>query len=91
MANASQCLRRLPRFLSLIIVVLGLCGCATQPTTVAYDPPGFFSALFHGLFAPIVLFGSLLFDIRVYAYPNSGFFYDLGFMIGLLPWARAGR
>lgn len=62
------------------MVVLG--GCANQPPPGAYDPPGFFSGLFHGFFILFSLIGSIFMDIRIYAFPNSGFFYDLGYLIG---------
>ena len=71
---------------TLVFVAFVLGGCATQPEPNAYDPPGFFSALFHGLFCPVALFGSMFADVRIYAFPNSGWWYDLGFMIGLVPW-----
>ena len=67
--------------LVFIAVVLG--GCATQPEPSAYDPPGFFSALFHGFLSPFALIGSIFADVRIYAFPNSGGWYDLGFMVGL--------
>jgi hypothetical protein len=66
-----------------------LAGCAHQPSPAAYDPPGIFSGLFHGLVAPIALFGSVILDIRIYAFPNSGGWYDLGFMLGLWTWVGA--
>ena len=60
-----------------------LVGCATQPLPVAADPPGFFSGIFHALLLPLAFPGSIFLDIRIYAFPNSGFFYDLGYVIGL--------
>ena len=60
-----------------------LAGCATQPVSeYAYDPPGFFSGVWHGLVLPISIVGSLFWDFRIYAFPNSGWFYDLGFVLG---------
>jgi hypothetical protein len=62
-----------------------LVSCATQPTTKdAYDPPGFFMGLHHGFIAVFALIGHLFDDgIRVYAFPNSGGWYDFGFCIGI--------
>jgi hypothetical protein len=60
-----------------------LASCASQPIPNAYDPPGFLFALFHGAVAPFALIGSLFTEIRIYAFPNSGFFYDLGYLLGL--------
>ena len=76
------------------VIVLGLvtAACATQPKIPGFlenDPPGFFSALFHGLTAPFALLFGLFGDARIYAYPNSGFSYDLGYLIGVLSWTLA--
>jgi len=59
-----------------------LAGCAHQPTPTAYDPPGFFSGLIHGFTILFGFIGSIFLDIRIYAFPNSGFVYDLGYLIG---------
>ncbi len=67
----------------LLVLMLSVCGCASQPAAVQGDAPGFFMGLIHGFLVLPALFGSILFDIRVYAYPNSGFFYDWGFFIGV--------
>ena len=75
-------------FLIVVLVVFVL-GCATQPSIpklFAGDPPGFFMALVHGLIAPFALAGSIFWDFRIYAFPNSGFSYDLGFLVGLSVW-----
>lgn len=58
-----------------------LAGCAAQPSP-ASDAPGLFLGFGHGIIAIPALFASMFFDVRVYAFPNSGFFYDLGFCIG---------
>lgn len=59
-----------------------LAGCAHQPSPDAYDPPGFFSGLIHGFLIFFSFVGSIFMDVRIYAFPNSGFFYDLGYLIG---------
>ena len=69
--------------LLLLILVLGCISCAHQPRPESYDPPGFFSGLFHGFTILFSLIGSIFIDIRIYSFPNSGFFYDLGFLIGV--------
>ena len=68
-------------------VGLLLAGCAYQPAVEAVDPPGFFSGLLHGVIAPYAVVVGLFSEVRVYAFPNSGWFYDFGFMLGLFPWA----
>ncbi|RNC90659.1 hypothetical protein [Oceaniradius stylonematis] len=64
-----------------------LSACATQPSTNYANEPGFWMGLFHGLVAPLSFIGSILTgDIRIYAFPNSGRWYDFGFLLGLIPW-----
>jgi hypothetical protein len=65
-------------------LALGCISCAHQPDPKSYDPPGFFSGLFHGFIILFSLIGSIFMDIRIYAFPNSGFSYDLGFLIGAI-------
>jgi hypothetical protein len=59
-----------------------LTGCATQPVAEPCHP-AFLLGHFHGFIAIAALIGSLFFHIRVYAFPNSGFWYDAGFVIGV--------
>lgn len=47
------------------------------------DPPGFLLALFHGAVAPFSLLAGLFTEVRIYAFPNAGLLYDLGFLLGL--------
>lgn len=76
------CQKRAMRLIALGAVTLLLAACATQPFPDAYDPPGILMGIFHGFISPFSLIGSFFMDIRVYAFPNSGRFYDLGFIIG---------
>lgn len=65
--------------------LLLLSACASQPIPEAYNPPGFFSGLWHGLIVPFALIGHIFDDsVRIYAFPNSGGWYDIGFVIGIL-------
>jgi hypothetical protein len=58
-------------------------GCASQPNN-SYYGPGIFVGVWHGLVAlPSVVVG-LFTDIRIYNFPNSGYWYDVGFVIGFL-------
>src|SRR5437870_2682057 len=75
--------RRSARWLLFIACyIVAVSSCAHQPTPDAYDPPGFFSGLLHGYMIAISLIPSIFWDIRIYNFPNSGFPYDLGFVIG---------
>ena len=64
------------------VALLLLASCATQPPVTAPDPPGFFSGLVHGFLMLFSLIGSIFMDHRIYAFPNSGWWYDLGFFLG---------
>ena len=67
----------------LIVVLLAIGSCATQPVPSAFDPPGFLMGLLHGFVAPWAMIGSLFTDIRIYAFPNSGGWYDFGYILGI--------
>jgi hypothetical protein len=64
-------------------VCLLVAGCAKQSFVPTLEPPGFWMGLLHGIIMPFSLVGSLFTDCRIYAFPNSGFWYDLGFFIGV--------
>ena len=51
---------------------------------------GFVVGLFHGFVAPFAFIGSLFADVRIYAFPNAGRWYDLGFLLGLSAWGGGG-
>ena len=74
----------------VLTVLFVLSGCATQiPYQTFSDVPAFFSGFWHGFIALFSLIGSL-FDssIKVYAFPNSGWWYDFGFLIGIGAFSR---
>jgi len=70
----------------LIMGVMILTGCTfIEPSSIlSYDPPGFFSGIWHGLVAPYTLIVRWFADIYMYAVPNSGWFYDFGFLLGMV-------
>jgi hypothetical protein len=70
------------RVLLLALLLVAVSGCAHQPPSALPGVPGFFHGLLHGFLILVSLVGSIFTDVRVYAFPNSGFFYDLGFAIG---------
>jgi hypothetical protein len=72
------------RRLIVLALTLTLAGCAAQPFVHVGEAPGFWWGLLHGAIAPFSLIGSF-FDptIRAYATPNAGWWYDLGFVVGI--------
>jgi hypothetical protein len=71
------------RRLLAAVPLLLLAGCATQPAAHP-GAPGFFAGFLHGLTALFALAASLFMDVRIYAFPNAGFSYDLGFVAGFV-------
>lgn len=70
----------------IVASLLLLAGCATQPTPDAYNPPGFWMGLVHGWCIWFSLIGSIFLDVRIYAFPNSGGWYDFGYFLGASFW-----
>jgi len=74
--------RRAFTFLMLIMVAVVAESCATQPRPLAYNPPGFFSGVLHGFLIFFSFIGGFFTNVRIYAFPNSGRWYDLGYLTG---------
>jgi len=75
---------------SCLVAMLLVASCAHQPPAPASDLPGFFLGLLHGYISLFSLIASLFVDIRIYAYPNSGWWYDLGFILGVMAFYGSG-
>ena len=65
----------------LLLTVLFVSGCAQQPNTFTLEM-GFLHGLAHGFFMLFSLMGSFFSDVRIYAYPNAGTLYDVGYVLG---------
>lgn len=78
------------KVLASVALLLALAACATQPAPPGSELPGFFFGLFHGFIAPIAFVIGLFTDVRMYAFPNSGSWYDFGFLIGISAWGGGG-
>jgi hypothetical protein len=74
-----------------VLAALMLVACATQPLAPRVSSPGFFLGLWHGFSAWFALVIHLFNpEVRVYAYPNAGGWYDFGFLLGLTIGAGGG-
>jgi hypothetical protein len=74
---------RFARIGFLAVLALGLlAACATQTTSNVAEAPGFWLGLMHGFILPFALIAELFTNAHVYAFPNSGGWYDLGFVLG---------
>lgn len=78
-----ELIRRRPRtgLLTLTLAVF-LASCAYQPEPEAFDPPGFLLGAVHGFTMAFSLIAEIFSDVRIYAFPNLGGWYDLGYVIG---------
>jgi hypothetical protein len=78
-----------------VLLLIGMClvlaSCAHQPDARVFGGPGFWMGLVHGAIAPFALIAHLFTDVRVYAFPNSGGWYDFGFLLGMAAiWGGGG-
>ncbi len=76
-------------FLSAILVFMPNFASAfsfefvQQSNYAASSPAGLISGLWHGMIAPWSLIARWFFeDVGLYAFSNTGWFYDAGFLIG---------
>src|SRR5688572_367864 len=82
--------RRVFTFVAVCALAFLLQGCATQPPPTVLDPPGFFSGLLHGFLILFSFVASLFTDYRIYAFPNSGGWYDFGYLLGAMAFLGGG-
>ena len=66
-----------------------LSACAYVPP-VATPEPGFLYGLLHGFIALFTMVLSFFTEVEMYAAPNGGPWYDLGFVLGFLLFAGGG-
>ncbi len=70
--------------LGLLMILASGCGFVGSEHYSSYDPPGFFSGIWHGMVAPYTLILRVIFETKFYAMPNTGWFYDFGFLLGII-------
>jgi hypothetical protein len=77
----------LRRTLPLLLLLLLLTACFAMQPDVALSleraPAGFLFGLWHGFISPIAFVFGIFSDVRIYAVPNTGLWYDFGFMLGI--------
>lgn len=72
-------------YLVITFATVLLCvGCASQSFEQVVDPPGFLFGLIHGFIIFFSFIGSLFMDFEIYAFPNNGGWYDLGYLLGVM-------
>ncbi len=71
---------------SALIFILVLTGCtfAGDSSSLTAGTPGFFMGIWHGIIAPYTLIVRFFIDVKMYATPNVGFGYDIGFLLGII-------
>lgn len=85
---------RFTQLLAGIVIFSGLLGVSLVPSTAdafvqkyqysEYAPANGFAGIWDGLLAPYSLIARwFMDDVVMYAEPNTGWFYDAGFLIGI--------
>lgn len=79
--------RRWHFYAAMVLLAFTTTTCAHQPLPIpdldyAQHLAGFVEGLFHGFTLVFNLIASLMFDVRIYQFPNSGRLYDVGYVIG---------
>jgi hypothetical protein len=77
-------------FAAICAGALIVASCATQPPPAVIDPPGFLSGLLHGFLILFSFIASVFTDYRIYAFPNSGGWYDFGYLLGAMAFLGGG-
>lgn len=70
-------------FYAILIFPVTVSAFVEQWQYSNYQPAGFWSGIWHGLLAPWSLIARwFIDDIGMYAFNNTGWFYDFGYLIG---------
>lgn len=79
--------------IKLVLIFSGLLllsSCATHSVGDIIDPPGFFTGLLHGFLILFNFIISLFTDYEIYNFPNSGGWYNFGFLLGVMMFFGGG-
>ena len=75
-----------------LAIALTACAASQNATAVAPDAPGFLLGLWHGFIFPVAWIVSLFVPkVAVYAVPNNGGWYDLGYFLGIVVFGVGAR
>jgi hypothetical protein len=88
LSNSGEIMTPSPRPSRRLLTLAAI--CATQPSPEELDPPGFLSGLLHGFLILFSFIASLFTDYRIYAFPNSGGWYDFGYLLGAMMFLGGG-
>ena len=68
----------------LFVAAVVFAGCATQSFENIGNLPGFLKGLLHGFIMLFSFIASLFTDYEIYAFPNSGGWYNFGYLLGVM-------
>ena len=74
----------LPIILLASVLLASSCGFAEHQADYVSDAPGLLHGIWHGLIAPWTLWLRGFLDVQMYALPSPGWFYDAGFLPGIV-------
>ena len=70
-----------PAVLLLLLALATACAQHYSPGEATSDP-GFLLVLLHGFTILFAFIGSFFVNVEIYAFPNAGWPYDLGYVLG---------
>ena len=70
--------------LLVLIAAFIFTSCTTQSMENIGNPPGFIKGVFHGFILMFSFVASLFTDYEIYAFPNSGGWYNFGYLLGVM-------
>lgn len=74
-----------PSLFLMMAALLFVTGCATQSVEIIPENlPGFLKGLLHGFIILFSFIASLFTEYSIYAFPNTGGWYNFGFLLGVM-------
>ncbi len=70
--------------LLIVVALITLMGCGyVEPGNIQAEVSDFWDGIWHGMVAPYTLIVRIFKDVGMYAIPNTGWWYDFGFILGV--------